>query len=285
MPPHDANSKDGNPLKLTVGKQFPVKVTKMKSQRLTQWVPFWRDTKFYCAACFTACADPAQHFKQSATCGYSSAVTYLLHSLEQNHYAGDFHPDPSIISIMLEDDTCPMHPLDVLVQPSHWDPTQNFSMDSFENKVHVNQELSGKCFKTLYDEYVARDRIKPIVDALPVSPLWAFPDHVDRASQSANSVSQYVIHRKREYDRIIDEEVEQLVAEQVNGERQRLKEKFDRDFKRAVGQEIDRLVNQGTLTLASQDKNAEENRRVRPRTASLTQSPSSEESEAYSASS
>ena len=237
MAPHDPKSKEGNPCKLKAGPDFPEKITKMKSKRLTTWVPFWRDTKFYCASCYTACTDPAQHFKQSATCGYSSAVTYLLHSLEQNHYADDFHPDPNIISIMLADDSCPMNPLDVLLQPSTWNPTQNFTICTHENSVHVNQQLQNTSFLALYNDFVKVDRIKPIVEALPAAPAWAPPDYVDLASESANSVPQYVLHRKREYDAQIDRAV-----------RDRVQERIQAELPAAVQAEINRLVNIGRLT-------------------------------------
>ena len=260
MAPHEANSKEGNPCKLKAAQHFPERVTKSKSQRLTKWVPFWQDTKFYCASCYTACADPAQHFKGTATCGYSSAVTYILHSLEQNHYEDDFHPDPNIISIMIADDSCPMNPLDVLLQPSTWDPTTNFTICSHENTVHVNQALQGTSFRELYNNFVQIDRIKPIVAALPAAPAWAPPDYVDLASESANSVPQYVLRRKREYDAQINAAIRDRVQERVE-------ERIEAELPAAVQAEINRLVNVGRLTRTVPNPTTpQDSRRVRPRT-------------------
>ena len=270
MPPHDANSKDGNPSKLKVGRDFPVHVTKMKSQRLTRWVPFWRDTKCHCAACFTACADPSQHFKLSATCGFSSAVTCLLHSLEQNHFAGDFHPDPHIISIMLEDFRCPLGPLDILLQPSDWDPTQNFSIGSFENKAHVNQALNGTSFRALYETHLAQARIQPIAASLPPSPEWSFPDCVDNASQTANSVASFVFQRQRKCLASVEATVQKRAQEQVQQQLQHLQLQQQQGFNDAVQAEIERQVQQGILARVNHQEEEDTNRirRTRPRTTS-----------------
>ena len=178
----------------------------------------------------------------------------------------DNENDPVVVLNPLfdKDEKCPVHPRDVLVQPSDWDPTTRFSMTSFKDS-HVNQDLKGKKFRDLCEEYADKARIKPIVKALPPTPQWTFPDYVDRASQRANSVSQYVLHRKREYDRCIEAAVDKLWEK----ERKRLQQEFDDfmdeeiqtlddEFEAKVEKEVKRRVDSGALARLSQDSQDED---------------------------
>lgn len=179
----------------------------MHPQDITNYVPFHRGSVFFCLGCFKTCNDPSQHMNKAQACGNGIAIGYIATLYELNFITEpDFVLNVVVVANMLEDETCPVCPRDIMAQAVTWDPSTNFS--AVTDKGHtVSAVLANTSFHTLYKDYVLANPTISVTN----------PNFIHEAAKRSKNIKQYPqkLHLliQRHVDDAVNAEIERRVRE------------------------------------------------------------------------
>lgn len=135
-------------LKISGGIDYDMRKHYKRGGTNEQWVPFTRQSKFFCVGCFCQSDNPSVHLASKTGCAFAVAIEYIQGLVDKNYKFRDdpeWFPQAEVVACMLHDFSCPLTPHIVMAQSQKWNPNTPFQRPEC---------MKDTTFVKLYDEYV-----------------------------------------------------------------------------------------------------------------------------------